>query len=85
MGRADGRGEVLAVGDARTQVAGLKESSEKRKLVRTGVDKGKGLYSISPKQPSTRRRRDWYPYYAGYTQMFVEAVIGEYPLRERRS
>ena len=45
--------------------------------MRIGIDEGKGLHSTSPKQPSTRRRRDWYPYYAGYTQSFVDAVIGE--------
>lgn len=45
--------------------------------MRTGVDEGKGLHSTSPKQPSTRRHRDWYPYYAGYTQRFVDAVLGE--------
>lgn len=28
----------------------------------------------SPKQPSGRCQRDWYPYYAGYTESFVEEV-----------
>ena len=32
----------------------------------------------SPKQPSPTRDRDWYPYYAGFTEEFVEGVIGEY-------
>ena len=44
----------------------------------TGADAAKGLYSISPKQPPDQRRRDWYPYYAGFTQRFVEALISEH-------
>lgn len=36
------------------------------------------LNQVSPKQPSSRRRRDWYPYYAGFTEHFVEAVIEQY-------
>ena len=31
--------------------------------------------SVSPKQPPSLTERDWYPYYAGYTESFVEAVI----------
>ena len=38
----------------------------------------KRLCSISPKQPSDKRRRDWYPYYAGFTQKFVDALISEH-------
>ena len=34
--------------------------------------------NISPKQPSARRLRDWYPYYAGFTERFVNAVIDDY-------
>ena len=34
--------------------------------------------SISPKQPVSKRRRDWYPYYAGFTEQFVEAVLHEF-------
>ena len=49
--------------------------------MRTHADAAKGLQSISPKQPAARRRRDWYPYYAGFTQRFVDAVISEH-LRE---
>ena len=30
---------------------------------------------ISPKQPTLRLLRDWYPYYAGYTERFVHSVI----------
>ena len=33
---------------------------------------------ISPKQPTARRLRDWYPYYAGFTERFVNAVIDDY-------
>ena len=33
---------------------------------------------ISPKQPIARRLRDWYPYYAGFTERFVNAVIDDY-------
>lgn len=32
----------------------------------------------SPKQPSPTRKRDWYPYYAGFTEEFVQGVIAEY-------
>ena len=39
------------------------------------------LGRISPKQPSPKRHRDWYPYYAGFTEDFVTGVIGKY-LRE---
>ncbi len=34
--------------------------------------------TVSPKQPSARRMRDWYPYYAGFTERFVNAVIDDY-------
>lgn len=30
---------------------------------------------VSPKQPPSPRRRDWYPYYAGYTEEFVHGVL----------
>ena len=33
---------------------------------------------VSPKQPGSKARRDWYPYYAGFTERFVEAVIDQY-------
>lgn len=33
---------------------------------------------VSPKQPSSRSRRDWYPYYAGFTEAFVEAVLADH-------
>jgi hypothetical protein len=31
----------------------------------------------SPKQRTPESRRDWYPYYAGYTEEFVDSVLGE--------
>ena len=31
--------------------------------------------SISPKQHPSRQQRDWYPYYAGFTEKFVENVL----------
>ena len=49
----------------------------------TYADAAKGLRSISPKQPAARERRDWYPYYAGFTQRFVDAVLGDH-LQEAR-
>ena len=30
---------------------------------------------VSPKQPPSPHRRDWYPYYAGYTEEFVHGVL----------
>lgn len=30
---------------------------------------------ISPKQPAQLRDRDWYPYYAGFTEAFVDSVL----------
>ena len=33
---------------------------------------------VSPKQPSSRSRRDWYPYYAGFTEAFAESVLAEH-------
>jgi len=42
------------------------------------------LLEVSPKQPGSRGRRDWYPYYAGFTERFVEAVVNAY-LRESTS
>ena len=30
---------------------------------------------VSPKQPPSQRRRDWYPYYAAFTETFVENVL----------
>lgn len=44
----------------------------------TGEGAAKRLCSISPKQPSGKSRRDWYPYYAGFTQEFVDALISEH-------
>ncbi|MEX0781748.1 MAG: hypothetical protein WD557_03795 [Dehalococcoidia bacterium] len=32
----------------------------------------------SPKQPQAARSKDWYPYYAGYTQSFAEDVFDTY-------
>lgn len=34
--------------------------------------------SISAKQPPSRMRRDWYPYYAGFTEKFVANVLSEH-------
>ena len=31
--------------------------------------------SVSPKQPPSMQQRDWYPYYAGYTEAFAHAVL----------
>ena len=42
------------------------------------VPRTKTVATISPKQPSARRLRDWYPYYAGFTERFVNAVIEDY-------
>ena len=36
------------------------------------------LHRLSPKQPSPKQRRDWYPYYAGFTEQFVEEIIEQY-------
>lgn len=33
------------------------------------------LSMITPKQPLAQKERDWYPYYAGFTESFVEEVI----------
>ena len=33
---------------------------------------------VSPKQPSARHLRDWYPYYAGFTERFVDAVVQDF-------
>ena len=42
------------------------------------VPRTKTVAKISPKQPSDRCLRDWYPYYAGFTERFVSAVIEDY-------
>ena len=42
------------------------------------VPRTKTVAKISPKQPSARRLRDWYPYYASFTEQFVNAVIEDY-------
>ena len=42
------------------------------------VPRTQTLAKISPKQPSARHLRDWYPYYAGFTERFVNAVIDDY-------
>ena len=60
----------LAAGPGRAIVPGS--------LMRAGPDTGMALGSISPKQPPFRQRRDWYPYYAGFTLKFVDAVIGRH-------
>ena len=36
------------------------------------------MAEVSPKQPTAKRLRDWYPYYAGFTERFVNAVIDDY-------
>ena len=46
--------------------------------MRTDTIATRGLNTVSPKQPAARRRRDWYPYYAGFTQRFVQAVLDEH-------
>ena len=33
---------------------------------------------VSPKQPPSKNQRDWYPYYAGFTEEFVDAVLEEH-------
>lgn len=33
---------------------------------------------VSPKQPPSKNQRDWYPYYAGFTEEFVDTVIGKH-------
>ena len=33
---------------------------------------------ISPKQPPLVTKRDWYPYYAGFTERFAEAVLSKH-------
>ena len=33
---------------------------------------------ISPKQPPHVTKRDWYPYYAGFTERFAEAVLSKH-------
>ena len=33
---------------------------------------------VSPKQPPAHRGRDWYPYYAGFTEEFAESVLAEH-------
>ena len=35
----------------------------------------KALASVSPKQPPSLKKRDWYPYYAGFNEAFVHAVV----------
>ena len=30
---------------------------------------------VSPKQPPSKNQRDWYPYYAGFTEEFVDTVL----------
>ena len=42
------------------------------------VPRTQTVATISPKQPTARRLRDWYPYYAGFTERFVNAVIDDY-------
>ena len=39
---------------------------------------------ISPKQPAQLRHREWYPYYAGFTEAFVDSVIAN-QLREAKT
>lgn len=37
----------------------------------------------SPKQPQPERERDWYPYYAGFTERFVDDVVSTYARQAR--
>lgn len=36
----------------------------------------------SPKQPQPERQRDWYPYYAGFTEEFVSEILREYVAKD---
>ena len=36
------------------------------------------IVPVSPKQPPAKNQRDWYPYYAGFTEEFVDAVLEEH-------
>ena len=62
--------------DAQEDSMKLSGSSEVKE--RREVAGGACLDDVSPKQAGSRARRDWYPYYAGFTERFVEAVIDQY-------
>ena len=32
----------------------------------------------TPKQPQNENRKDWYPYYAGFTESFVAATLEQH-------
>lgn len=63
----------------RPEVAGNLTPSQSPRGLRARYCPTPYLYSqlTTPKQPSASRRRDWYPYYAGFTEDFVEAVLEE--------
>ena len=42
------------------------------------TERDHSIAAVSPKQPTSRADRDWYPYYAGFTERFVDTVITEY-------
>ena len=42
------------------------------------VTHGVGTQLVSPKQPPGRRNRDWYPYYAGFTEKFALSVLSRF-------
>ena len=57
-------------------MTGAGESDKER---RDCADGGLGkVVDVSPKQPGSKTHRDWYPYYAGFTERFVEVVIDQY-------
>ena len=58
-------------------VAAQDRTVQEQELVVNDSDMASRLCSISPKQPAARRCRDWYPYYAGFTQRFVDALLAE--------
>jgi len=56
----------------------VRRKTEKTIALDRAVTSLRNLNKVSPKQPASKKRRDWYPYYAGFTEQFVEAVIDQY-------
>ena len=55
--------------------SGPKGKGGKPSRARYGGTAGTRPTLPSPKQPSSKHKRDWYPYYAGFPEAFVQAVL----------
>ena len=69
----------MAYGSATERISGPihRHHEPTRALTRCGSPGDTATAIIPPKQPPLLRSRDWYPYYAGFTEAFVDSVVSK--------